>query len=717
MKSIDIDIGGTFTDCYVSWDDRSVLKKSPTTPYDLSVGLLHTIKEASKELQVPFEELIAQIDTFRYSTTVAMNRLIERKGPKLGLITTEGFEDVIFVGKASQWQDGMTLKYRRNLAEARKPEPLIQRHHTVGVKERMDSFGDILRPLDEDDVREKLQYLVDQGVRGFVVSLLFSYVNPEHEQRIQKIIEEEYPDYYLGAMPVFLSSEIHPKRHEYTRSITTILNSYLHQLINEEVGRIRDELKGNRYDGSILMVHNTGGMAESIRTSAVQTYNGGPVAGLMGGAHIAGQYGLKNVVVADMGGTSFDIGVVVGGSTRSYQTSPVIDRFLVDLPVLDSKSIGAGGGSIAKINHDFGSRLEVGPESAGSMPGPACYNQGGNEPTVTDADLVLGYINPDFFHGGEKKLNVRRAHRSIQQHIASPLNITVEEAALLIKKVVDANMGNEIRKETVLKGLNPKEFVLFAIGGGGPMHATGLCEVAGISKIMTFPFSSVFCAYSSSAMDVMHIYEYSKKILLIESGSMTYFTDYDSFNQVVHQLKEKALRDIIGEGFNPEDIIFQLELDMKYGGQLNILRASSPLMNIHSPEDISAIYDRFEKEYSEAYSAIGTYPEGGVDIENFVLKAMIKQPKKEQPIHKAVSEDPKPAQKNTRQVYWEIKDGKGAFEETPVYDYSLLQCGNKIQGPAIIESVDTTYVIPHDWNFTLDLHLNGVIEKRGNMYV
>ncbi|PLS15279.1 acetophenone carboxylase [Bacillus sp. M6-12] len=713
MKSIDIDIGGTFTDCYVHWEGKTVLKKAPTTPYDLSVGLIQTLKETSAELNVPFEELIPQVERFRYSTTVAMNRLIERKGPKLGLITTEGFEDVIFVGKASQWQDGMTLKYRRNLAQARKPQSLIKRHHTVGIKERIDSFGQILRPLDEDDVREKLQYLVDQGVRGFVVTCLFSYLNPVHERRIKEIIEEEYPDYYLGAMPVFLSSEIHPKRDEYTRSNTTILNGYLHQLINEEVGKIRDELIKNVYRGSILMVHNTGGMAESIRTSAVQTFNGGPVAGLMGGAHFSKQYGLKNAVVADMGGTSFDIGVIAGGSTRSYQNNPVIDRFLVDLPILDSKSIGAGGGSIAKINYDFGKRLEVGPESAGSMPGPVCYNQGGNEPTVTDADLVLGYINPDYFHGGKKKLNYRKAYRAIKQNIADPLNISTEEAALLIKKVVDANMGNEIRKETVLKGLNPKDFALFAIGGGGPMHATGLSDVAGIKKIMTFPFSSVFCAYSSSTMDIMHIYEYSKKIPLIEPNSKKYFTDYEAFNSVVNQLKEKAIRDIVGEGFSEEQIVFQLELDMKYGGQLNILRASSPLLSIESPADITEIYNRFEKEYSEAYSAMGTYPEGGVDIENFVLKAVIPQKAEDLKTYEFVSEDPNAALKELRDAYWEVDGGKGIMLKTPVYDYRLLQCGNKIKGPAIIESVDTTYVISIGWTYVLDQYLNGIIEKEG----
>ena len=437
-----------------------------------------------------------------------------------------------------------------------------------GVKERIDYTGKVIRPLDEGDFKDKLQYLVDQGVMGFVVSTLFSFKNPIHEKKIKELIEEEYPEYYLGNMPVVLSSEVLPKRYEYSRSNVAILNAYLHQAMAEELSNIGDELRDMGYKNSLLMVHNTGGMAEVFRTSAVNTYNGGPVAGIIGSNEIGKIYGYQNIVVADMGGTSFDIGLVVDGETSIYQFKPVIDRWLVDMTMLESKSIGTGGGSIARVNHELGGRLEVGPRSAGSFPGPAAYDQGGTEPTVTDADLISGYLNPDYFHGGNLSLNLEKAYKVIEEKIAQPLSIDVYEAAYLIKKVCDGNMANIIQKETALQGNDPKDFVLFALGGGGPVHGAGFGFDADIPKTIILQQSPVFCAFSSSMMDVIHIYEQSKHIILLQPGTKEFLTDYESFNSTVEELKAKAIRDIKGEGFKEEDIQYQLELDMKFGGSL-----------------------------------------------------------------------------------------------------------------------------------------------------
>jgi len=709
MKSVDLDIGGTFTDCFVTWDEKTVIKKTPTTSYDLSVGLINVLKEVVHDIDISLRDLVSQADVFRYSTTVAMNKLIERQGPNLSLIVTEGFEDITMIGKGGQWSDGMNTKYNRNLAKVKKPKPLIPREMIVGVKERIDSTGKILRPLDEDDVLEKVQYLVDRGSRGFVVCLMWSFINPEHEQRIKKLINEEYPDFYLGSMPVMLSSEVHPKRFEYTRANTTILNAYLHQLLAEEISSIRDGLRSYDYRKPLLMVHNTGGMAESFRTAAVQTYNGGPVAGLIGGAYLARQYDIKSTIVADMGGTSFDLGIITdGGSTKSYLTRPVIDRWLVDLPILESRSIGAGGGSIARLNPLLADRLEVGPESAGAMPGPVAYDQGSKEPTVTDADIVLGYINPRFFHGGQKRLNKEKAYRSIETKIANPLGISVEEGASLIKRVVDANMGNEIYKQTVLKGLDPRNFVIFAIGGAGPTHCTGFASYAGVRKIITFPYSSVFCAFSSSTLDIMHIYEQSRHLILLQPQTRNYLQDYESFNKVVEGLEAKAIRDLEGEGFEPSEVIFSLELDMKYGGQLNVLRSSSPCLRLNSAKDVARIYAQFEKEYAEAYSSLGVYPEGGVNIENFILKASITRPKYQLPVYEQVQTPVETAYKETRQAYW---PELGELAATRVYDLNQLGYGHELHGPALVETPDTTYVIAPGWRFGVDRHRNGIWER------
>jgi N-methylhydantoinase A/acetophenone carboxylase len=703
--SIDIDIGGTFTDCYISHDGHRTWCKTRTTTYDLSVGMNEAIAEAAARLGLDVDRLLADTEIIRYSTTLAMNRLIERKGPKLGLLITEGFEDTTLIGRGSQWSDGIPLKYQRNIARVQRPEPLIPKELIVGVKERVDSRGEIVRPLDEQNLLKKIQRLVDAGVRGLVVSLLWSFLNPAHERRIKEIVEQEYHGAYLGVMPVFLSSEVAPRMYEYPRTMMTILNAYLHQSMYEELSGIGDELRDRGFARPMMMIHNTGGMASVLRTSAVNTYNGGPVAGLMGSSYVGSLYGAGNVIATDMGGTSFDIGMVAEGSPRFYQFMPTIDRWVVDATIVDTHSIGAGGGSIARVNHLIANRVEVGPESAGSFPGPAAYNQGGTEPTVTDADVVLGYINPDYFHGGQIKLEPRLAEQAIREQIAVPLGVDVEEAALMVKRIVDANMGQAIRRETVLKGFDPREFILFAFGGAGPTHCCGYARFAEMEKIVVFPFAPTFCAFGSSTMDIVHLYERSRHLHLLHPATQEYLADYDGFNESVEALREVAARDFEGEGYERGRVEYVLELDMKFGGQLNVKRVTSPVLRVAGPDDVLAIREAFETEYSQAYSALGLNPEAGIEIHNFVLRGRVPQPKPELPRHEDTGADPSPAQTGTRRAYWE---DLGPVE-TPIYRQELLECGNAIDGPAIVEAEDTTIVVEPGWRFTLDEYMNALI--------
>ncbi len=692
--SLEIDIGGTFTDCYVRLDGRETWCKTRTTPFDLSQGMAEAIEESARRLGLAKRDLLEEIEIIRYSTTLAMNKLIERKGPRLALITTEGFEDTLLIGRASQWSDGISFKEQRNIAAARKPEPLIPKELTVGVRERVDSSGAVLRELDEDHFLAQLDALVDRGVRGFVVTLLWSFLNPVHEQRIRELIETEYNETYLGAMPVFLSSEISPRKLEYTRTTMTVLNAYLHQSMYEELIGIGQQLRGDGYQKPLMMVHNTGGMASVFRSAAMHTFNGGPVAGLMGAAALGRGYGRRNVVLTDMGGTSFDIAMVVEGSTRFYQFAPTIDRWTVDATILDTRSIGSGGGSIASVNPLLDNRLEVGPESAGSIPGPACYDQGGREPTVTDADLVLGYLSAERFHGGQLKLNRRRAERAIRDRIATPLGIEVDEAALLMKRIIDARMGAEIYKETVLKGYDPREFVIFAAGGAGPAHCCGYARAAAMREIVVFPFASTFCAYGSSTMDVLHVYERSRHFTLLAPARGPWLTDYAGFNETVEALKAAAVRDFSGEGFDASRVTYELELDMKFGGQLNVKRVASPLLSVGSEEDMRALYQAFETEFSEAYSRLGLHPDAGVEIEAFVLKARLTRepPARPQAPDGAPAGAPEPIEH--RPALFALADGR---VDTPVYAMSALRPRQRIEAPALIESEDTTVVLSPGW--------------------
>jgi len=694
--SIDIDIGGTFTDCFAQLDDRVAWCKTRTTGFDLSRGMLAAIEESASRLDVTTEDLLGRISIIRYSTTLALNTLLEEKGPKLGYITTEGFEDNLLVGRGSQWADGLSIKEQRNVARARKPKPLITRDTMIGVKGRIDHRGQEVRPLDEADFLRKLDYLVDRGVRGFVVCLLWSHVNPSHEMRIRELIELEYGEMYLGNTPVFLSSENSPRRLEYTRATTTLLNAYLHKSMYDELSGIGQRLRAGGYRAPLIMVHNTGGMASVFRSSAIHTFSGGPVAGLIGSAHLGATYGFDNVVVTDMGGTSFDIGLIVSGSTRFYQLAPTIDRWLVDVTMLDTHSIGAGGGSIARINDDVGGRLEVGPESAGSMPGPACYGQGGREPTVTDADLVLGYLNPERFNGGQLAINTSRAERALRGRIAVPLDVPVLDAALLVKAIVDAHMGAVIHKETVLKGYDPRDFVIFAAGGAGPLHVCGYAEAAGMKRAVVFPFAPVLCAYGSSTMDVLHVYERSAHFTIFDGNTREWFEDLAEFNAVVDSLAAQALRDFSGEGFDVADAEYSLELDMKFGGQLNVKRVAAPSLRLEHAEDVRRLNLAFETEYSEAYSPLGLNPDAGVEVDALILKARLPQ---RPPPPPSPQRSAGPAARGTRPAAWTIGQG---LVDTPVYEAAALEPGTVITGPALVEAETTCTAVAPGWVLRVD---------------
>ncbi len=705
-NTVDVDVGGTFTDMVMVVDGRTIFHKVPTTPYDLSVCFMQVLAEGAEELGTTIEALAPRLDAVRYSTTVAMNRLIERDGPRLGLITTEGHEDAILIGKGAQWIDGKRLDERRALPLQEKPVPLVPRDMIVGVKERIDGRGRVIRPLDADDVRRKVRHLVDRGARGFVVSLLWSFVNPEHEQRVKEIIREEYRDYHIGHLPVVLASQVVSRLGEYERTMTAVLDAYLQRAMRAELSATWDKLRDAGYVGPLFMVHNSGGCADIFKTTASRTYNGGPVAGLIGASDIARRMGAKNVVTSDVGGTSFDVGLVVDQSVRNYEFNPVIDCWMVAITMLQSLSIGAGGGSIAWINESLGRRLEVGPRSAGAYPGPAAYNLGGTEPTVTDADLVLGYINPGNYFGGRMQLDREAAERTIRERIAEPLGLDLIEAASLIRRIIDDKMASAIRKEVVLRGYRPSDFVVFAFGGAGPTHVAGYMDE--IPRAVVFPFSPVFCAYGSSIMDVVHVYERSHRMILLEPLTEKPTEDYATFNGIVEHLLNEARRELAAEGFDPERAAFALELDMLYGGQIHAKRTSTPQLFLESEEDVDRLYDHFEREFSEAFSPLIVNRPGGVYIDTFVLKASFPGQRLQlEPI--AANGRGTPSPKATRRAYW---PEASRWDETPVFDLEpLLRSRSQLEGPALIESPYTTVVVPPGKRFSVDEYGLGVLER------
>lgn len=702
INSVDIDVGGTFTDLVLTLDGERFIAKCPTTPHDLSIGFLNAIEAGGDKVGLSVEELLPKIDIIRYSTTVALNRLLQRQGPRIGLLTTEGHEDVILIGRGAQWTDGQRVSERRNIAVQNKPHPLIDRALILGVRERVDSAGQVVRPLDEEDVRRKLRLLMDRGARAIVVSLLWSFMNPVHEKRVREIIREEYKEYHIGFVPVVMSSSVVSKIGEYERTMTAVLDAYLQRSMQNDIGATWDKLRDKGYRGAFLMIHNSGGSADIFKTPASRTFNGGPVAGLMGSAYFANKLGFKNVIAGDVGGTSFDVALVVESSVRNYTFRPVIDKWMVNVTMMQTISVGAGGGSIASVDKG---RLTVGPRSAGSMPGPVCYDLGGTEPTVTDADVVLGYINPDTYYGGRMPLSKAKAEKAIREKVAQPLGIETIEAAALIRRVVDENMAGAIKREVHMRGYHPEDFVLFAFGGAGPTHMSGLR--GDVPKAVMFPAAPVFCAMGSSIMDIVHMYEQSRRMVFMEPMSERLIVDPDAFNSTVEALIEKAQADLVAEGLYAAEAKYTLELDMLYGGQVNLKRASSPRLRIDGPEDAQAIYDAFEREFSESFSPLVVNKPGGVFLDNFVLRVTVPTWKPEVPEYALQGADPAGALIGERKAYW---PETGAWADTPVYQFEQLQPGNRVIGPAVVEAELTTIVVPPGQRFEIEKHGLGILE-------
>jgi len=706
--SINVDVGGTFMDFFVSKDSEYVLTKTPTTHYELKVGFMRGVEECADRFGLSTEEFLKETDVIKYSTTIGTNALIERNGPRLGLITTRGFEDTIFIGRARQWADGLAESDVQNVGRAEKPLPLIPRRLVVGVKERVDYQGREVIPLSRDDVLEKVRYLVDNGVRGFVVSLLWSFMNPDHERQIKEIIEEEYPEVYLGNMPVILSSEISPKEGEYVRTMSSIVNAYMHVQFVEQLSILASSLIDEGYRKPVLLVDNLGGCGKAARTIAVSTHNSSPVSGLCGASFVGKSEGLPNIVYTDVGGTSFDIGVIAEGTIKYYDLYPTIDRWRTQVTSIKTTSIGAGGGSIAWLNELLGTRLEVGPKSAGSIPGPACYDLGGEEPTVTDADVVLGYINPDYYLDGKMILNKEKALEAMRK-IGDQVGWDEVTTARMIKKVVDTRMGQEVFKEVAFKGLEPSEFAYFACGGAGPAHCCGVASAADMKICYIPPAAPVFGAFGASTLDIVHKYERSHHLRFFDYATSTYFSEYDTFNSIITDLKKQAIKDIVLEGFSEDQAVFKLELEMRYGAQWRYTHIESPVLDIHSQDDVKAICNFFTEEFGRLYGAEAAYPEAGIEVETYRLFVVCKLPHFLIAKTDAVSEKPSTeAQKEDRDCFWETA---GKFEKTPVYNWEMLRPGNQLKGPAIIEAKVTTVVVEPEWTFSMDAYGNGVLKK------
>lgn len=681
MFTIDIDTGGTFTDGFFTKDGEIRTVKVLTTPHDLTVCFANCIKEGAEQFGVSLREMMVNTDIVRYSSTTGVNTLITRSGSKIGLIISKGYIDSL---------------YAKDPKEVEPIYSLISREMILEVEEEIDNQGNIIKPLQKDEVLAKMQSLIDMGARAITVSFKNSHINPTHEKQTKNIIKEQYPNYYLGSARVFLASEISDRPGDFYRTNAVVINGYVHDSLVKYLYKAEDDLRADLCLRPLMVAHSHGGVARVAKTRAIDTYASGPALGVLGAGNVGTTYAFRNVLTVDIGGTSLDIGLIRDG-VYCYDLIPSIVGLPVSIPMITTYSAALAGGSIASL--DSSRKLQIGPKSAGARPGPACFDLGGLEPTVTDADVILGFIDPNYFLGGRVKLKRERAISAIKTRIADPLKISVEEAAYSIREETGIRTQKEILRFLQGQGIGTKELPDFAVvvyGGAGPTHYCNFARGLQFGHSLATPYAAVFSAFGSSTTDLLHTYSKFVRIDLFDEGK--YLKDYERLNQIVGGLLKIAKNDIRGEGFSPDNAIYFLEL--VGDEQLVGVRIKSDKTSLQSESDVKELCTKFSKAGRPGVSK--------VSISTVILNALVAMPHFTVKAFKLGKKDPSKAFKGDREVFWSPKAG---YQKTPVYERESLIPGNIVMGPAIVEAKDTTYVIPANSSFKVDKYSNSIIEE------
>jgi len=644
------------------------------------------------------EEYLSYVRFFVHGTTIATNTLLEHRGAKTGLITTKGFRDIIEMRRAHK-PDLWNLRVKV-------PDPIVPRYLRIGVTERIDKNGKIVTPLNEDEVREAVRFFKKEKVEAIAVCTLFSFLNDTHERRIKEIIKEEYPEAYIS-----ISSEVLPQIREFERMSATVVNAYLQPIVDRYLHSLETKLHERGLKTMPFVMQSNGGiMAFSVaRLKPIHIIESGPAAGVIGATYLGHIIGVKDLISFDMGGTTAKAGLVRNGMpdvTTDYEVGGEVHTvtltrkggYPINIPVIDLSEVSGGGGSIAWI--DEGGALKVGPRSAGSEPGPVSYGLGGTEPTVTDADLILGFLNKDFFLGGKMKLHYDLAYKAIKEKIADPLGVDVMRAAFGIFDVVNNNMADVLRVVTIQKGYDPREFMMIAFGGGGGVHAAFLAQDLGIPTVVVPKTASAFSALGMVESFLKHDFVHTYHGILQQA-------DFTEINKVLKKMEEEGYELLKKEGIKEEEKRAVYSFDLRYLGQHHEVNVEIPAHEL-SKDDIPVIEELFHKRHEALYA----YREQDTPIEiiNVRVSVIGELPRTKLPEEKLNGEDPSKAYVGTRDVFYE---GYDELVATKVYRGDLLVPGNMIIGPAIIEETTTTIVIPPNCSAKIDQFRNAIIKIGG----
>ncbi len=686
-----VDIGGTFTDAVMMDESSGALSlvKMASTPQDPSLGFLNVVQRGLGEREVAGSE----IDYLVHGTTVVTNTIIEGKGARTALVATKGFSDVLEIAR----------QIRPKLYDifCEKPPPLVPRHLCYGVPERLDFAGRVLEELDETAVRDLVVQLEREQVESVVVCLLHAYVNPLHERRVGQILQQALPEVYIS-----LSSDLCPEMREYFRASTTAVNAVVLPVVSRYLAELDRRLAEIEVEVPLHLMTSAGGIVSSgvARGAPIHLIESGPAAGIIGATYIGGLAGIADLISFDMGGTTAKVGLVEGGSPRistdlAVGTEAVAgdsaSGYPVRSPVVDLVEIGAGGGSIAWI--DAGGGLRVGPKSGGADPGPACYGLGQEAPCVTDANLLLGRLNPDYFIGGEQELHPELARAAVRD-LAGRLGLETLAAASGIVEIANANMVGAIRLVSVQRGFDPRDFVLVAYGGAGPVHANALARELQIPKVLVPQSPGVTSALGLLVGDIVHDY-------LRSSISPIDAIDFSSVNELGDEMEREGRRLLESEGVEAGAMRFERFLDMRYIGQSYELPIQSPRRHLVAGDE--ALLNRaFYQAHQRVYGFAAT--DEPTELINLRLKAIGAIPRPHLPVAELSGPESSAALKAERAVYFAEA---GGLVPCAIYDRYRLKAGNRIEGPAIVEEIDSTTVVHPGYAAGVDPHRNLIIQR------
>ena len=685
MYRVSIDVGGTFTDCVVL-DAAGALGqyKAPTTPADPSVGLTNALAKAAAGHGLALDEFLGQVELIIQGTTLATNTLINRNGARTGLITTAGFRDILEMRRG--FKNVRTSMYNVFVPPYR---PLVERYLRLEVEERMTYAGEVHTPLKEADVEAAAARLHDEGIEAVAIGFLHAYANPQHELRASELTRDAMPDAYVTS-----SHEILPVWREYERFSTTVVSAYCGPIVERYLRSLEGRLRDAGFRGQHLLMCSDG-LVETIDyciPRVVYLIGSGPAAAPAGARHVARDIGEENILSVDMGGTSFDICMVRAGEIPTTTEGWVQDE-RVAIKMVDVQSGGAGGGSIAWV--DQLGLLRVGPMSAGADPGPACYGRGGSQPTVTDADLALGYVPADFFLGGEIQLDQEAAHRAIES-VAEPLGMDVPRAAEAIFKTVNSYMADQITEVATTRGFDIRDFTLVVGGGAGPVHAAFIADLLHIPTVLIPPIASTYSAFGMFAMDVGRNY------------ARSYITrrdrlDWDRVRTLFGEMEREATEGFAELGVAAEQVTFNRSADLRYVGQFHEVEVEIPGGEM-AEEAMEVAAENFHDRHEALYTFKMPWQE--VEFLTFRLRATIPKAAFELTRIAEGAEDSREALKRTRHAWFD-----GNEVEVPVYDGELLRAGNRFRGPALIEETTTTVVVPPRYEVTVDPWKNYVLRR------